>query len=314
MWARAVVLGVLGVMASAPRGAAQPAPPDELAFSVPAGLVEWRAPSECGDVSALRAQIARYVDHAVADRRLASVVVEHDGDAYRAVVRIQVRGGGMAERTVEAHDCAAVVEAVALVVGLAAESAPPPAPPPPAPIAHPDLVAATPPVAPARHVALHARTVADAGAVPGGGLGVDAGIVAATGRLAAVASFDLFPRRFAAAPGATGAGVDIGLLGGTVEGCVRVGPPWLCAGAAAGRMRGRGVGVVGAQAASRVWAAAQVGIAADVPLRYGVRLTGEVDGLVGLTRPRFVLDDGTLLYRPAAVGVRALVGLEVRIF
>jgi hypothetical protein len=316
MWVRPVVLGVLVGAVVARSAVAQPAPaPDELAFAVPAGAVEWQAPAECGDGSALRARIGKYVDHAIPSRRLALVVVERDGDAYRAEVRILLRGGEVAARTVQAPDCTAVVDAVALVVGMAAESAPPPAPPAPPPAPRPALAAAASPEAPAaRHLALRARTAGDAGAMPGGGLGVDAGVVVATGRLAGVASFDVFPRRFAAAPGTTDVGADIGLVGGSVEGCVRAGPPWLCAGGAMARMSGRGIGVVGSHSASRIWSAVQVGVAADLPLRHGLRLTGEVDGLVALTRPRFVLDDGTLLYQPAAVGVRVLAGLEVRIF
>jgi hypothetical protein len=281
-------------------------------FPVPDGAVTWRAPAECGDGSELRRRIGGYLDHAIGGAPFAFVDVEAlDDGTYRADLHIRA-GGAVAERTVVGVDCAQVVDAAALVIGMAADQ---PERAGGAGASDDDgIEARLPPPPVARTLSLRVRGAADLGSIPGGGLGLDAGVALTSGRLAVIASGRWFPRRFAMLEDTPGAGVEVGLRGGAAEACVHVIGGWACLGGEAGAIDGEGVAFQGAQANRSLWTAVTAGLAGDVSLGHGARFVVELGGYFATQRPRYVLDDGTLLYEPSQVGARVYAGLEQTLF
>jgi len=158
------------------------------------------------------------------------------------------------------------------------------------------------------------RGAADLGSIPGGGIGLDAGLAWTHGRLAVIASGRWFPRRFATLADTPGAGVEVHTLGGAAEACFHVTGGWACAGGEAAAIDGEGVAFEGAQAERSLWTAVTAGLAGDVSLGHGARFVIELGGYFAMQRPRYVLDDGTLLYEPSQLGARLYAGVEQTLF
>jgi hypothetical protein len=124
---------------------------------------------------------------------------------------------------------------------------------------------------------------------------------------------EIYQAVFVATPIDDRRGVDIGLLAGKARLCRLLGPLRACAGAAIGRLEGRPVDLNEPSAEGRRWSALTAGLGWSH--RFGGRFAVGVDVEAVLTvdRPEFVLDDETRLHQPAAGGVRAGCGLEVEI-
>jgi hypothetical protein len=121
--------------------------------------------------------------------------------------------------------------------------------------------------------------------------------------------------RLASAPTA-GAAVSLagaGLRGCGVPGVRRVEVP-LCLGVELGSMRAAGFGVDDGRSPRSLWAALTPGLAVLVVPRPWLALGAWLDVPVGLVRPRFVVGDGGgEVWRAGAAGLRAGLGVEVRI-
>jgi hypothetical protein len=312
---RGALLLVIGLgLASAAR--AQAAPGGQAAgyvgprFVVPDGALRWSGPAEC-DGSELPRMVSASLDHPMPAGRFAEVAVTRGGDGtYHAVLRIRAGSGDdddMTTRTVDGRDCAQVLDAAALVIGMAV-AAGAAALPPEAPGA--GVAAERELEPPPGTVALRLRGAADTGAIPGGALGVDGGITFTRGRIIVVGSGRWFPRRFAPLEGTRGAGVDVGLAGAAVQLCTPVIGVAACGGGEVGLMNGTGVGVAGASTQRSTWAALTAGVVAGVPVGR-IRAIAELGGYFAFQRPRFVLDSSTAVYQPSLIGARAYVGIEV---
>ncbi|HTJ41514.1 MAG TPA: hypothetical protein VL463_05435 [Kofleriaceae bacterium] len=296
---------ILCVLAA--RAGAQP-------YEVPETAVTWHAPTECGDGAELRRRVGGYLQHDLGAAPFAIVdVAAKDDGTYHAELHLGANGQ-VVERTVEGKDCTQVIDAVALVIGLAAQS--------------PDGGAETnqfvddvelhgieaPPEVVTRRLGVRVRGAVDVGTMPGGGAGLDAGLAFTHGRLAVIASVRWFPHRFSSLEGTPDAGVDVGLTGGAGEACVRVVGGWACAGGEVARISGAGMGLVDSRTNTSTWSAATLGIAGELALGARARFVVELGGYFATQRPRFVLDDRTVLYEPSLIGARLYTGIEATLF
>lgn len=164
-------------------------------------------------------------------------------------------------------------------------------------------------------VAVGAALVADAGSLPGTGLGVS---------LAAALGWSIFelrllgtylPGREASLATSSGSGgADIGLLAGSASGCLprllRAAPIELgaCAGAELGGLDGTGTGVDVSRSARGSWFALRADAGARWELGGGVRLDLLLSALVPAERHEFTISGLGPVFRPAAVAGRASLG------
>lgn len=282
--------------------------------------VGWDAPEACGSAAELRAQL---IDHlgrplAASDMLVAEVEVTRDAGIYRAHIRLPDEGG---ERVVADPDCAVVRDAVALVLSLVIReraarpwAAPslPVATPPPAPAPPPPPVIRAPAPAPRgwrMHLAAGLDTAAGFGALPGADLGAGLVAVAAAGPWRAAGNLVLWRQGRAQLGTSVGADIDLWTVG--LRGCRVV--RWIvaCPGIEFGRMRGTGVGYLGAMTGSQRWLAATAQVGAERRLAPRIRVSGSVQAVVPIGAPRFVTADGDPIYAPSAAGLRLGVALLV---
>ncbi len=277
---------------------------------VPADAIAWHAPAECGDVAALEVRMAAYLDGPVAPGWFAEVAITPVASAYQGEARIG-RAPAIVTRRVVGRDCAEVIDALGLVLGLSAQM-PAPSPPPPPPLRPPVAVIAPDPPAPVR-VSARVLAVGDLGTVPVAGLGGGLAGVVAAGPWAAQLGALLLPARFARI-GATAVGVDVGLIAGQLAGCRRaLAGVWLCAGLEVGWLRAAPVGLIDPTAVRRAWLAGQGTVSRAIGFGRRTSLVGELGVSAALVRPRFVLDDGTALFAPSSAAMRATIAVEVRL-
>lgn len=283
-----------------------------------AGPILWAAPPECGDQAELSRRIGEHLGRPLGDTDAIEAAVEVVRDAETGEYRAEIQLGEVA-RQVKAPDCAAVTEAVAFVIALAVQESEPeqePAPerqPEPAPPVEPAPRIVT--VAPRRNpLDLRMRLDGEvaAGTLPGAGLGGGAAIAIGRAPFSIELGFAAYAPARAPAPGADMAGADIDLISGRARLCGARGGWRICGGGAVGRMGGRGVGVEDPRSAVRRWSAVTVGGGWSRPLAGPLAIAVELDVGVAVERPRFTLDDGTLLHEPAPVGARLAVGIEAR--
>jgi hypothetical protein len=88
-----------------------------------------------------------------------------------------------------------------------------------------------------------------------------------------------------------------------------------CAGADLQVMSARGFGATTTNLeASAAWVEAAGGILVRVPVSSWLALRADLDGLVPLTRPRFVVLGDGAVHKPAPLGARAGIGAELLFF
>ena len=76
-------------------------------------------------------------------------------------------------------------------------------------------------------------------------------------------------------------------------------------------MVGRGMAVPNPREAGALWAAMSASVWFRRHLAGQAAIYAGFEGLVPVTRPRFQMDDETLLYQPGPVAARLLIGLEL---
>jgi hypothetical protein len=301
-----VAVGLVGLGA-----AMQPARADN-------GFV-WAAPAPCPDAADVRGRIARRLGMPV-DGTVHGIEVEIAREAGGFVARIDTRGVTLANgnRTLRSARCDELADAVAVVVARLATEAR---------VRQQAEVARRSeaiPRSPAVQAAARrepgmwgggVRTLAmsGVGTLPGIGLGGELGVyVRRRSHFAELAA-----ARWARSPayltaGAPGA-VDVGLTAGVV----RFGwsPPdkyiraWL--GMEIGPMTGVGVALMEPQVGAGRWTAAGGGFGVIWPMFDRVRLVGAVEFMAPLEPVRFVLRDGSEIYRPSIAVARSSLGLEI---
>lgn len=280
------------------------------------------APEECGSVDELRLAVERDAGFAWTEDLAVTAVVTIERDdvtsEYRASLQIAT-GEGSSERQVSARECPAVLDAASFVIAqtmqeVRADAEPsPPAPAAPAPVIHMEEPRERRPPAPPLGVRARFDVQSAVGAVPGVGLGL-AGAIGVERRAASVeAGAEAYLPSRAEESGSSMAGADVRLIALRLRGCGALAAWRACGGGTAGWLHGQGVGLADARGATRRWSAVVMSLGWRRPIGSRLAITVELEGQVGVERPRFTLDDGTLLYRSAPVSARLAVGLEARI-
>lgn len=297
----------------------------------------WRAPGGCPDAADLRARIERRLGAPLgsAERGVAVDIADRgDGQAPRFEARIDLRGargGALAlddasdqTRVLTGERCEEVADAVAVIIArLAAEHrSPPPDDRPrrersPAADAIRDRAAeervAAPAAASPVGADLRATAVSAIGAQPGISVGGElAGRLRVGSAMLELAAMRWRSTSQVVHPGAAGQ-IDVSLkatalrLGWSPERLPLRG--WLSG--ELGTLRGEGVAIAASAVGSVRWMAVGGGFAVAWAIGPRVRLIGMIDLAVAMRRARFVLRDGSEVYRSGSVTVRSGVGLEI---
>jgi hypothetical protein len=224
-------------------------------------------------------------------------------------------------RALEAKSCADLGEAAAVAMSVSiravGEAAAPPTGSRAAP-ATPDatIVGTGPaPVAPpATHGLAAAALAADAGELPGVGLGLTAsfGIARGAARLNVFGGW-LPPRDHINPKDGTGGSFQLAF--GGAEGCFA--PSWGswtalgCVGGELGVQSGSGVGVTIPGSGTALWRAARLTLGFVFRLADRLGFLAGATGVVPLVRPQFVLDQTNAVYRAAPIAIRLGAGVEL---
>jgi len=272
----------------------------------------WRAPAACpshGEASTALRRLAA----AGSELGRASVEVERARGRWQAT--LSTRG---AQRRLEGESCGAVVEALTVVLALAADQAEllpadAPAPPLPGPAA-PAVPAADKLVRPPTglHWALRIGTWAEVGMLPGPSLGPWAGLEFSRGDWSWELALAALLPRHAELSGADSPASEIRWLGGQVAACHALRVRFSgCLGAESGRLSGTGSGVDEPSDAHGWWLAATGAARWRGPLYERAALSWQLGlgAAVALHRPEFGFEDLGVLHRPSAVSARLFLGL-----
>jgi len=298
-------------------GAARAQAGGEEVAPAPGGAEEvapalWSAPAECGTEAEFVDQVAARSEQSFDRALLGGVAVEIDEDEtgwFGARVRVRDR-----TRSIRGGNCGEVSAAAALIVATAigiakpeastAVEAPARAPRPPR-RARPSLP---------WHAGVGGFAAGDLGTVPSGGLAAGGAIWTGLGRWRGeVAAAIWLPRDAYLEPGVD-AGAEIGLRTLALRLCRQLGWVTACVGGEAGRMRATGFGYEGARERTRSWWAATAGGRLPYRLTPWFALVAEIEGTVAVSPPQFTLDDGTEVFEPAPVGLRAHLALDIQFF
>ncbi|MBX7080191.1 MAG: hypothetical protein K1X88_13435 [Nannocystaceae bacterium] len=294
--------------------------------------IRWRAPSGCPGEPELRTRLAELLG---ADARTQGVRIDGTVTTAPGGFALSLRtqtDSGTSEHRLSSPDCHALADGAALIAAVAADplavdrslAAPPPEvePPPPDEVV---VTVSPPPRDPPRRrgrlrlarFALRADGVLAANVLPKLGFGpiVSAGMIGPYWR-AELSAIYLAPRpAFVDATKTQGASIDAWTVRG--RGCGV--PVWrvlefpLCLGLEGGQMSARPLGQSGQTGRdARGFGLFSVGGAIGVSPRPFVAFFAGVDAIVALARPRFVVD-AVQVHRPKPAGVRATVGLELRV-
>ncbi len=294
--------------------------------------IRWRAPASCPGEAELRARLAELLgpDARTQGVRIDGTIAPAPG-GFALTLRTQTDSGA-SEHSLSSPDCHALADGAALIAAVAADplavdrtlAAPPPEiePPPPDEVV---VTVSPPPRDPPRRrgrlrlarFALRADGVLAANVLPKLGFGpiVSAGMIGPYWR-AELSAVYLAPRpAFVDAAKTQGASIDAWTVRG--RGCGV--PVWrvlefpLCLGLEGGQMSARPLGQSGQTGRdARGFGLFSVGGAIGVSPRPFVAFFAGVDAIVALARPRFVVN-AVEVHRPEAAGVRATVGLELRV-
>jgi hypothetical protein len=295
--------------------------------------LSWRAPQGCPTEGHVREATLRSAPAGAAREPLdAEVTVARD---ERWTVTIRTRRAGLAaERHLDATSCEALADATAVVLAMALVpplDAPAPATAPARAPADPDAPALAPARAPAdgdaspgaprpatdaysHALAVGASAVTDGASLPAPALGGRAALAWTPGRARLELSGAYFSEQSqttaTSAAGATFTLLTAGARGcwAIVRGAVELSP---CAAADAQVVKAHGYGASANYDASAAWLSAAGGALVRVPVAGWLALRGDVDAVVPLSRPRFVVEGDGAVHRPGALGVRAGIGAEL---
>ncbi|MBP8811009.1 MAG: hypothetical protein KBG48_35780 [Kofleriaceae bacterium] len=306
------LLGLLGLLAAA-TGVATADP-----------RARWSGPVGCGSDAALAARIGEHLGRplAASDGVRAAVAVERAPIERELVAQISiVTPSARTTREVRGADCAAVLEAVALVVATAVDDARDARDPrhrrddarddvDDDPLAPPGADGAAPPrprlppryglVGRAR-VHLRVDGWSDAGTMPELRLGAGATLAVSYARFRAEVGAAAWRVDWVAGGGES----PIGLGEVDVRGCGAAWRVWLCGGAHVGRFSERG-------AADQRWSAVALSVRWTRPLGDHAAVSAAIDGLGMIDRLR--LADGMAAPRTAPVAVRIGLAVEAIVF
>lgn len=316
------------------------------AVGAPATIdLEWDAPSECPDRTAVHAEIDQLVVGDSRDVTVIAVVTRRHDALFHLDLEIDTSEGRQHFEW-DARACGSLARGAALAIVAAADATPiaVPAPPvvqtptrndvaTPTPAAVPTAAEAAPldrvptrgaaDASPSRgsdgvHGWLRLHAAAGIAQLPGfdGRFGVGGGLGWKWLRAEAIAALTL-PRQVRASDvGARMLAFDVAArVGGSTSGRVAVGG---MVGAEIGAVRATGLDVDSPQTAGDVWIAATLGPTVTVAIARRLAFFAGIDGVVALRRPRFAIreraesSDGEIVFRPRAGGARVWIGFGVR--
>jgi hypothetical protein len=294
--------------------------------------LRWDAPAGCPAAAEVVAQIRKLSGPLAAPAELRAEVVIRaaPGGAFQA--RIHTEAAGMSgSRVFEGRTCAALSEAVVVILALAADpyALTEPQPPPdgqpgePRPALEPARAprfTAAPEHPPATPVHLHVGLVAAgdlgtlAGATPGGGLFV----AASRGPLRLELQGALWANRFVASSTAPGSGGVLGFASlaprlclGTQGSAASVGG---CAGVDVLWAHGEGIGVARPAKDTTAWPALELGLWVRQASAGRLGAFAGLSAAVPLRRPEADITGLGAVYRPWAASGILTVGVDVRLF
>ena len=334
-----LALAIVGVVA--PVGAAPPeeeTSSEEEASAAGELMLSWSAPEGCPTQETLQSAIDRYLGGAGLSlarevRADAKVTALEDG-GFRLALLVET-GGGTSVASIDAERCELLVKAAALKIAVTVdplavldtvEAEPPAQPQPPpeekeeeaAPIIEPEPEPEPepPPSEPKVRGAIAAQGLASYGVLPnfGAGVGLSAAIVFERWRFEAAGAY--WPSRSERTDLTHDIGGNFMLGTAALRGCPE--PKYkkvefpLCLGVELGAMRGEGFGVDDAAVASRLWAAALLGLGVTWAFTDHLAVGARLEAVVALARPEFSIRGAGLLHQAGPAAPRGLVGLEVR--
>lgn len=309
--------------------------------------LEWDAPSECPDRTAVHAEIDQLVVGDARDVTAIAVVTRRDDEFFHLDLEIDTAQGRQHFEW-DARACGSLARGAALAIVAAADTT---AVAVPAPLVvqtptHDHVTAPTAAAAPKAveaasldpastrgaadtpssrgHVGvqgwLRLHAAAGIAQLPGfdGRFGLGGGVGWKWLRAEAIAALSL-PREVRATENDVGARMlafDVAArVGGSTSGRIAVGG---MAGVEIGALRATGLDVDSPQTAGDVWIAATLGPIVTIAIARRLAFFAGLDGVVALRRPRFAIrertasSDGEIVFRPRAGGARVWIGFGVR--
>ena len=269
-------------------------------------VVEWSAPAECPDREELEARVGRLIGNAVKTNLTATTDVKRTAGVYRARVRT-TSASGFGERVVENPRCDLLADSVALVIAFGAGTS----------------AAAHEPSANDEAIAITAAAHAGAlgGPLPDLAVGVG-GALSLEGfsslRLELRGAYYVPQSATFAARALDGGplGARLRLLTFGARGCrtwrlgaFELGP---CVGAEVHHVTAGAFGGTVTRDRQVGWWALAGGIFSRLRLTKLLAICAVVEGILPLSRRRFVFSDVGLLHRASPFGAQLLVGPEVR--
>jgi hypothetical protein len=300
-------------------------------------------PTACPDAAELTFRVERAIGMPLAQAAPLHVDVRFTAGAAAYSARLAVNDGGTAasgtERVLQASGCPELADAVAVAIALAlgssagegtvrAENAASSiqgraveagAEPSPADV---DAASSEPAIAgdPALSSALSMAFVADAGSLPGVGLGLGLGAELRVARSAVRASGTLLFDRHVTLPdaGVQSPGADMSLVLGSLSVCTSpfagtASALFLCGGWELGRIEAVGTGVEQPRRGAAVWSAPRLDLGGSWAIDGSpLRPFGQLTAAMPLQRDDFYLRDLGTVHRAPAVVARLAIGLDVR--
>jgi hypothetical protein len=309
--------------------------------SVRAAELSLAGPPACSDRDELRFRVERALGSSLeaAPALELSVTIEgvRKGYSGRLVVREATAGSGPSERKLEASDCSGLLDALSVVIVLAIDRvraeeqatksvALPTAEPEPVPSAEVTTADEVPRAdegdtsSPLRPSVL-AWLAGDVGSLPDPALGVGLGVTLDGQRVRWQASGLFFFEQHVEleGQGAPTPGADLSLALGALSACYAPDGSWqsdgvlgVCARFELGRVFGQGTNVLQEREGGQLWAAPGLNLAgAWQVFSPSLRLAVEAGAVLPLVRSEFRLGALGDIYRPAAVSLRAGLGLGI---
>jgi hypothetical protein len=326
-----VLAAWLALEPPAERAAAEPVP--AAGASGQGVTLEWTAPAGCPSRESVEARLDQLLDGRTSStaRVIVHATVEAQGKGFTLQLRTET-GSGINEHTLSSPDCQALADGAALVAAVAADplavdrgmqepSEPVPELPPDGVVVRTSPPLEDPPRPRGRlrlaRFGLRAEGVLTHGVLPKLGFGpiVTVGLLGPSWR-AELAAIYLAPREVFADASKT-AGAAIGSWAVRMRGCGV--PVWrqlefpLCGGFEGGQLTARPLRTAPPQGIrNTAFGMFSAGGSIGYSPRPFIAVFAGVDAIVPLVRPRFTIG-ADLLHRPDPAGVRASIGLELRV-
>jgi hypothetical protein len=289
--------------------------------------LDWVAPDACPSGAAVSSAIDRSLGGGPAPAAVhARVVVSQEGGTFHAEIELGDPGHGNT-RSIDAESCAALADAVALVVALAADSV---AAPPPRETPRPDAASSSPPAAspaadshaltapaPRDNWFAGASFLLDTAILPGTAAGANVALGYGPSRTTVEIDGAFLAPQDATLVDRPSQGARMWLAHAGARACYaaiagqfELGP---CAGAGVVWIVAHGFGGPPDQPSDATGTTAVGALGARAGLRAGRHLTLRLtaDAVLPLSRPRFAIDGGGDVFRVPAASLRASLGAEV---